>query len=153
MCESITNGYTSIVLTNSSYETEEGAEAYLPRAREFIRGNFMISSDERWRNYARSTPFDFDSIMIYDSDTNWKARPGKPGSYLWVIYKSDTNAKQRSVWMGGKRDGTGGISQGDIARVAQLYPLPDGANIKAQNLEEWRQTEEVDDYGSDPWES
>ena len=107
----------------------------------------MLESDERWRNYVRSTPFDFESIMMYNSDTMGKEDLSKPRQYEWVILKKDKDAKQRGVWMGGRQDGKGGISRGDIARVAQLYPLADGGNVKAQDLEQWAQTTEIDDYG------
>ncbi|KAK4556223.1 hypothetical protein LTR86_006920 [Recurvomyces mirabilis] len=126
-------------------QTEDAARVYFPRALEFVRGNYMLNSDERWRNYARSTPFDFDSIMIYDSDAQGKKGATDLTSYEWVIYRRDRNAKQRSVWMGGRQDGKGGISQGDIARIAQLYPLTDGGGIKDQNMKEWAEAEESDD--------
>ena len=70
--------------------------------------------DERWSHYVQSTDFDYQSIMMYSSDSNTIA----PNEY--VIWNKLTNAP---VYMGGDPDVTkASISVGDVVRVAQLYP-------------------------------
>lgn len=68
-------------------------------------------------------PFDYESIMIYDSTLDAKiSNPKKQDT--WVIYRKDNG---QPVWQGGSQDPyKAHISDGDIAVVKRLYPLKPG---------------------------
>lgn len=67
-------------------------------------------------------PFDYESIMIYDSTTGAKhGDPKKPKT--WVIYRKDNG---KPVWTGGNKNPyEAKISGIDVARVKYLYPPMD----------------------------
>ena len=80
-------------------------------------GADALDVEEKWNNYETSDPFDYESIMIYDSNSNTI----NTDKYA-ITRKSDGSP----VWMGGNQNpGQAAVSAGDIARIAQLYPLHD----------------------------
>ncbi|KAH9810524.1 hypothetical protein Tdes44962_MAKER10417, partial [Teratosphaeria destructans] len=95
-------------------QIQEYAQAYLPDALPYIKGNNM--ADPRFETYEASSQFDFDSIMIYNSYPGG----GKVGtSKDWVLTRKSDGSP---VWMGGEQDPSkAAISEGDVARVKQLY--------------------------------
>ncbi|KAI5367856.1 Putative peptidase M12A, metallopeptidase, catalytic domain superfamily [Septoria linicola] len=79
--------------------------------------------------FEASAKFDYDSIMIYSSDLGAVA-PGKK-----IIFRKDN---KQAVYMGGDPDVTkAGISEGDVARVAQLYDAKTEAGHRAKRGEVW----------------
>lgn len=117
----------------------DAAKAIFPGALDYIqadrRNEGGDSATRIWKNYRGSSRIDFDSIMIYsayqdtvleeDSDIDdvilkRKRRPNK----LILSGGSEYYAKQKP-------------SAGDIARVAQLYPLDTDECRKLMNKEKW----------------
>lgn len=91
-----------------------------------------IDMDNHWTYYVKSTKLDINSIMIYNSNAGSDNPTSGKG---WVIHQKGSEAP---VWMGGSKDpAQSKISEGDVARVAQLYPLPDGGSNGLQNPGAW----------------
>lgn len=80
-----------------------------------------------------SAKFDPLSIMIYNSNSgSSKPDAGKAG---WVIWQKDG---EKPVYTGGSSDvAQAKISEGDVARVAQMYPLADGRDRDLEMLKTW----------------
>ena len=92
---------------------------YFPIMIDFLKGDQFAGTPEAARSASSksSVDFDYDSIMIYDSWMGGNGDPDTPN--LWVTRRKDNG---EGIWMGGSRDGVGAsITEGDIARVAQLY--------------------------------
>ncbi|KAK4499440.1 hypothetical protein PRZ48_009954 [Zasmidium cellare] len=99
---------------------------------------------------AWSKKFDRDSIMIYGSYDGGKKLPPTDNSYGKPVLlghspgDKDPNAGQRyKIYMGGSPNkAAAGISEGDTARVAQLYPPKnaDDADMAGANDAEWQGT-------------
>lgn len=92
---------------------------YFPIMIEFLKGDqFAGTSDEAYPvSYKSSVDFDFDSIMIYDSWMGGYGSADEPELFV-MTRKSDDSP----IWTGGSKDGVDAkITEGDIARVAQLY--------------------------------
>ncbi|KAM3422858.1 hypothetical protein BST61_g340 [Cercospora zeina] len=109
------------------------AQHYFPEAVDYaMSSSFAEGHDEAaamWQALEASATFDYESIMIYSSDTG-AIEPGKR-----VIFRRDNN---RSVYMGGHPDAEkAGISEGDVARVAQLYDAKTEAGERAKNVQVW----------------
>ena len=112
------------------------AKDILPTALSFIPGHNMAqmaSDDDKWEEYVTSTAFDPVSIMIYNSNSgSSKPFAGKDG---WVIWLKEGD---KPVYTGGSADpAQASISEGDVARVAQMYPLPDGRSEELMRLGTW----------------
>jgi hypothetical protein len=53
----------------------------------------------------------------------------------WVLTRVDTKGP---VWQGGSPDARlVRVTEGDVARVAQLYPKADGSSYEAMTLDKW----------------
>ncbi|GIZ46521.1 hypothetical protein CKM354_000964700 [Cercospora kikuchii] len=109
------------------------AKHYFPEAVDYaMSSTFAEGHDEvalLWQAFDDSVKFDFDSIMIYSSDTG-AIEPGKK-----VIFRRDNS---QAVYMDGSPDPSkAGISEGDIARVAQIYGAKTEAGEKAKNVKVW----------------
>jgi len=95
-------------------------------------GTLDPEQDEKWQSYVSGTKFDFSSIMIYGSFTSTNNPNNNRG---WVMWQK---VNKQPVWMGGDKDPTKAtISEGDVARVAQLYPLPDDGSANLQKANVW----------------
>lgn len=95
------------------------AMSYFPTMLDFLRGDQFKHTEEEDRAEAAksSVDFDYDSIMIYDC---WMGGWGGPDDRKdWVFSRRDNG---EGVWCGGSKDGIDArITEGDIARIAQLY--------------------------------
>lgn len=97
------------------------AENYFPLMIDFLKGDqFRYTAEEdRADSYKSSVDFDYDSIMIYDSWMGGYGGPDDPPE-RWVLKRNDNSGL--GVWTGGSKDGVDAkITEGDIARIAQLY--------------------------------
>lgn len=113
------------------------AADYLPAAVAFIKGkdHRIESEKEKWKGYKFSKPFDYDSIMMYNSHANAPEDVDGMKAENWVLTRVDN---QGPVWQGGSADVRRvRVSEGDVARVAQLYPKGDGSSYGAMMLETW----------------
>ena len=91
-------------------------------------------ADDRWKDYVMSTKFDAVSIMNYNSWTG-SSKPEAKGKEGWVIWQKDGN---KALFMGGAEDAKAAkISEGDVARVAHMYPLPEGGSEDLQKIGVW----------------
>ncbi|RMY24308.1 hypothetical protein D0867_01469 [Hortaea werneckii] len=109
----------------------------LKSALSFIPGSNMYQNtraDDRWKDYVMSTKFDAVSIMNYNSWTG-SSKPEAEGKEGWVIWQKD---RDKALFMGGAEDAKAAkISEGDVARVAQMYPLPEGGSEDLQKIGVW----------------
>ncbi|KAI7354032.1 hypothetical protein KC354_g11271 [Hortaea werneckii] len=109
----------------------------LKSALSFIPGSNMYQNtraDDRWKDYVMSTKFDAVSIMNYNSWTG-SSKPEAEGKEGWVIWQKDGD---KALFMGGAEDAKAAkISEGDVARVAQMYPLPEGVSEDLQKIGVW----------------
>lgn len=113
------------------------AADYFPSAVAFIKGkDHRIESEKaKWKGYKYSTPFDYDSIMMYNSHAMALEDVDGMKAENWVLTRVDNGGP---VWQGGSKDaGEVKISEGDVARVAQLYPKIDGSSYEAMKLGKW----------------
>ncbi|KAI7313889.1 hypothetical protein KC315_g11530 [Hortaea werneckii] len=111
----------------------------LKSALSFIPGSNMYQNtraDDRWKDYIMSTKFDAFSIMNYNSWTG-SSKPEAKGKEGWVIWQKDGD---KALFMGGAEDAIQAkVSEGDVARVAQMYPLADGGSKDLQETGIWGQ--------------
>ncbi|KAK3686548.1 hypothetical protein LTR37_019718 [Vermiconidia calcicola] len=106
-------------------QIETFAQKYFPQALDFITATHR--DGERWESYTHSTEFDYESIMLYPSNTNTIGNK-------FVIWRKSGGA----VWQGGYEDPTfSRVSKGDIARVCQLYPSGTEEGREAQDPAAW----------------
>lgn len=115
---------------------DEIASDYLPAALPFIRqkDHRLESEKTKFKYYVQSDSFDYDSIMIYNSHANTPIDIDATNPKTWVLKRKDGTA----VWQGGsKRAADAKITEGDIARVAQLYLKAGGATLEATGLGKW----------------
>ncbi|KAI7163914.1 hypothetical protein KC349_g1077 [Hortaea werneckii] len=109
----------------------------LKSALSFIPGSNMYQNtraDDRWKDYVMSTKFDAVSIMNYNSWTG-SSKPEAKGKEGWVIWQKEGD---KALFMGGAEDAKQAkISEGDVARVAQMYPLPEGGSEDLQKIGVW----------------
>ena len=111
------------------------ASDYLPAALGFIRGKLHRLETEKWKSYKNSQPFDYDSIMIYNSHANIPGNVDGMHPENWVLQRRDNVGP---VWQGGSSDpAQAKITEGDVARVAQLYPKDDGSSDQAMMPGNW----------------
>lgn len=113
------------------------AADYLPAAVAFVKGkdHRIESEKEKWKGYKYSKPFDFDSIMMYNSHANAPEDVDGMKAENWVLTRVDNKGP---VWQGGSADARRvRVSEGDVARVAQLYPKADESSYGAMMLEKW----------------
>ena len=116
---------------------DEVASEYLPAAVAFIRGkqHRLETEKSKWKYYKNSGPFDYDSIMIYNSHAHVPSNVDGMKAENWVLQRRDNNGP---VWQGGSSDpAQARITEGDVARVAQLYPKDDGSSDDAMKLDKW----------------
>lgn len=114
---------------------DEIASDYFPAAVAFIRGkeHRLETEKQKWKGYKYSELFDYDSIMIYNSHANIPSDKDGMKAENWALSKKDNNGP---VWQGGSEDATlAKITEGDVARVAQLYPKTD--DYGAMMLNKW----------------
>lgn len=100
---------------------------------DYIRGDRYEGDplEHTVKDYQFSDEFDFDSIMIYDSERNSRDQARKK----WPIARRSNNGQ---IFMGGNDDEDKvSISAGDIARVAQLYDNGTPECKKAQDGGHW----------------
>jgi hypothetical protein len=91
----------------------------------------------RWKAKAISFSklFDYDSIMMYNSHANVMDGLDVSKPENWVLSRKDNG---KPVWQGGSEDpAQAKITEGDIARVAQLYPTPDHSSDGPAMWEKW----------------
>lgn len=113
------------------------AADYFPAAVAFIKGkdHRLESEKQKWKGYKYSTPFDYDSIMMYNSHAMTPEDVDGMKAENWVLTRVDTKGP---VWQGGSKDPSQvKITEGDVARVAQLYPKADGSSYEAMKLGKW----------------
>jgi hypothetical protein len=113
------------------------ASDYLPAAQPFVKGMDHRLETElfKWKYYKFSAPFDYDSIMIYNSYSNVLDSLDVSKPENWVISRKDNG---KPIWQGGSEDpAQAKITEGDIARVAQLYPSGDVAGDEAGMWDKW----------------
>ena len=118
-------------------DDDEIASDYLPAAVAFIPGKQHRLSDEKpkWKGYKYSQLFDYDSIMMYNSHANTPSNVDGMKPENWVLTRVDNKGP---VWQGGSEDAKQAkITEGDVARVAQLYPKTDGSSYGAMALDKW----------------
>jgi hypothetical protein len=118
-------------------DDDEIAVDYLPAAVAFIRGkeHRIETEKEKWRGYRYSQPFDYDSIMMYNSHALTPNNVDGMKPENWVLTRVDNKGP---VWQGGSADARQvKITEGDVARVAQLYPKTDGSSYEAMMLGKW----------------
>jgi len=141
------------------------ASDYLPAAVAFVRAkdHRLASEKRKWKYYKRSGPFDFDSIMIYNSFANSPGDVDGMDPKNWVLKRKGKDGEAGGVWQGGSpKASEARISEGDVARVcfsaslalashsicfvpgsdtisqvAQLYPKRDGSSNDAMALDKW----------------
>ncbi|KAK4549990.1 hypothetical protein LTR36_002957 [Oleoguttula mirabilis] len=111
------------------------ATAYFPNAAAYIKGDNIGKYEDKlgpndadWATYAWSTQFDYNSIMIYGS----QSLSISPGDDSKLVLEG-INGSPRIFYEGGNANyALAKISDGDIARVAQLYEkgTPDGDKAK-----------------------
>ncbi|KAF7194283.1 hypothetical protein HII31_04316 [Pseudocercospora fuligena] len=125
------------------------AEKYFPELADFLRAdqfdfNGDIPYQTRMQRTEWSRTFDFDSIMIYDSgmasmDTTQRH---------WVLRRLDGS----EIIMGGTKDEPR-ITEGDVARIATLYPVDTEQNRNAREGStgnDWTAVHRLpEDFGSD----
>lgn len=109
------------------------ANDYLPAALPFVRGDEGGHRNElekeQWESFVWSNKFDYDSIMIYNSNANTPDDADPKDPKTWVLARKDG----KPVWQGGsQRAADAEISTGDIARVMALYPKG-GAKLKSSD--------------------
>ncbi|KAI6898042.1 hypothetical protein KC318_g3924 [Hortaea werneckii] len=111
----------------------------LKSALSFIPGSNMYQNtraDDRWKDYVMSTKFDAVSIINYNSWTG-SSKPEAKGKEGGVIWQKD---RDKALFMGGAEDAKAAkISEGDVARVVQMYPLPEGGSEDLQKMGIWGQ--------------
>lgn len=118
-------------------DDDQIANEYLPAAVPFVRGggHRMETEQSKWKYYKYSAPFDYDSIMMYNSLANVPNGLDSSKPENWVLTRKDNN---KPVWQGGSKDpAQAKISEGDVARVAQLYDKPDGSSDEAAMWDKW----------------
>lgn len=108
------------------------AEAYLPGAAPYVidagQSPRLADNDGNLRTLVYSNQFDFNSMMIYSSQGSSKNQR--------ILWRRDTD---EPIYQGGSRDPAyRRISTGDLARVAQLYPLQ---SQRFKNGQPWRVAE------------
>lgn len=116
---------------------DEIASDYLPAAVAFIPGKEHRIDDakEKFAGYKYSQAFDYNSIMMYNSHANVPNNVDGMKPENWVLTRVDNKGP---VWQGGSADARQvKITEGDVARVAQLYPKPDGSSSDAMKLDKW----------------
>lgn len=114
---------------------DEVASHYLPAAVPFIRGKHHRLETSKWKYYKYSQPFDYNSIMIYNSHALVPSNVDGMKPENWALQRKDNGGP---VWQGGSTDpAQAKITEGDVARVAQLYPKDDGSSDAAMMLKEW----------------
>lgn len=109
------------------------ADDYLPAALPFVRGDEGGHRNElekeQWEGFMWSNKFDYESIMIYNSNANTPDDADPKDPKTWVLARKDG----KPVWQGGsQRAADAEISAGDIARVMALYPKG-GAKMKSSD--------------------
>jgi len=118
-------------------DDDDIAVDYLPAAVAFIRGkeHRIETEKQKWKEYKYSQPFDYDSIMIYNSHVLAPDNVDGIKPENWVLKRVDNKGP---VWQGGSADARQvRISEGDVARVAQLYPKTDGSSYDTMMLGKW----------------
>jgi hypothetical protein len=116
---------------------DEIANDYLPAAVAFIPGKQHRLTDEKlkFKGYKYSQLFDYDNIMMYNSHANIPSNVDGMKPENWVLTRVDNKGP---VWQGGSADATQvKITEGDVARVAQLYPKTDGSSYDAMRFDKW----------------
>ena len=124
----------------------ETAERYDFTAKEFMP--YPDSKTGMIGEKGYSQKFDFDSIMLYES---YQTYPVQRSELKWtnaaVLIGQEgpkMGAKKFELLPGGIKKGKGDvldysspkISEGDIARIAQMYPAPGGAAVAVKP--EWK---------------
>jgi hypothetical protein len=113
------------------------AADYFPAAVAFIKGkeHRIEGEKQKWRGYKYSQPFDYDSIMMYNSHALAPEDVDGMKAESWVLTRVDTKGP---VWQGGSPDARQvKITEGDVARVAQLYPMIVGSSYETMKLDKW----------------
>lgn len=117
---------------------DEIASDYLPAAVAFIPGkeHRVEAEKQKWKGYKYSQSFDYGSIMMYNSGAMTPGNVDGMKPENWVLTRVDNKGP---VWQGGSEDlRQVRITEGDVARVAQLYPKTDGSSSNAMKLDKWR---------------
>jgi hypothetical protein len=96
------------------------ASDYLPAAVAFVRAkdHRLATEKRKWKYYKRSGPFDFDSIMIYNSFANSPGSVDGMDPKNWVLKRKGKDGGTGGVWQGrSPKAAEARISEGDVARV------------------------------------
>ena len=139
------------LLISGSCSNRKFAEKYFQLATHFMKYDPSDIRNIEWE-YVYSKKFDFKSMIIYDSNAGTAGE--RDESRVFPMFRKDGV----DVWQGGNRDpGKAKISDGDIARIAQLYPIPkysgDNADKKKKNqaaMEENVKAMDLKTWGPDP---
>ena len=111
----------------------DAAKAYFPSALEYVRGDRMEPAPQ-YEHMLHADQFDYDSIMIYSSYDGIPQMDQEDRTGPTILRKDTFNP----VWMcGSDEPNDAKLSAGDIARIAQLYPLDNAAAEAARDEADW----------------
>ncbi|KAK3710593.1 hypothetical protein LTR37_010220 [Vermiconidia calcicola] len=112
------SGTTAEERMDEVWKSSDLAIQYFENALPFMNGNEQRGQENNPYSESEEPFFDFDSVMIYSSDSN-----AERGTYS-MTRKAPFNSEGELIWQGGHPDPKRAMpSRGDIERIKQLYPI------------------------------